>query len=647
MIKNINDMLHQIEQYNPNADFVMLKKAFQKCKQWHGTQKRKSGEPYYTHPFAVANEIIKIQLDDTTIITALLHDVLEDTNITFKDIESEFSLEIAELVDGVTKLDKINFQLDQIKQAENFRKLFLALAKDIRVLIVKLYDRLHNMQTIGYKNSPSIKRIAVETLEIYAPLAERIGMHDLNKELQDLSFGAINSRARNAVIRRLEQIKSKSENGDLVNNVTDELKTLLNKANIECTVKGREKSPYSVWTKLMKKGTTFEKLIDIVGFRVIVQNQEDCYKALGAIHSNYKAIPNTFSDYISLPKINGYQSIHTVIIGPFLQRIEIQIRTKDMDIESEYGLAAHWSYKQNVSTKPHRTTKGMELWIKTILDILKGTNNAEEFLETTKLEMYTEQIFAFTPEGDIVDLPSGATVLDFAFAIHSDVGCFCDSAKVNNIKVTKNTKIKNGDQVKIITSKCTWPTLDWLDMVITGKARHAIKKATKEEQTAVIIAKGKEILSKLFAQYNHKIDDNIINKLINVTNSLNANILYKNIASNIIDIVGIVKKTFPNILYVGNAFLQMNSFDGINESKNIIKIYEKPEKWIINYKIDNLPSCFLHKLSFCCKPTIGDSVIGISIPNDAIFIHKNSCENISDCYLNDYTVINNLHIVSN
>ncbi len=640
----MKQMLDLIKQYNPNANFVMLEKAFEKCKEWHGEQKRKSGEPYWTHPFAVAKEIIKMQLDDATIITALLHDVLEDTHIKFEDIEREFSTEIAELVNGVTKLDKLNFQLDKIKQAENFRKLFLALAKDIRVLIVKLCDRLHNMQTIGHKTGNSVKRISVETLEIYAPLAERIGMKDIARELQDLAFGSINGRARNSVVRRLDQIKSKSEDGNLVKDVANELTNLLSQNNIKCTVTGREKTPYSIWKKLIKKGTTFEKLIDIVGFRIITENQQDCYLAFGAIHSKYKAIPNTFSDYISLPKSNGYKSIHTVVIGPFLQRIEIQIRTKAMDVESEYGLAAHWSYKQSVS-KPAEIKQGMELWIKMMLDILSGTNNAQEFLETTKLEMYTDQIFAFTPDGDIIDLPNGATVLDFAFAVHSDIGYICDGAKINNTQVGIDYKIKNGDQVKILTSKAVWPTTEWLKIVKTGRAKYEIKKATREEQIANIRAKGMEILAKLFTKYNHKIDDKSIDKLINHTGSHNANSLYSDIANNVIDIVTVVKQVFPDFLYIGNAFLGINSFDGIDENKNIInKIILKEEPWIKKYNIKGLPECFYHQLSYCCKPNINDCVIGISVPNEAIFIHKINCENILHCYLGNNTIIDNLYI---
>ncbi|CAF3788658.1 unnamed protein product [Rotaria magnacalcarata] len=635
-------MLDSITLYNPHANLELIEKAYKKCKKWHGLQKRKSGEPYYTHP----KEIIKMQLDDSTIITALLHDIIEDTNVTFKKIEKNFSTEIAELVEGVTKLDKINFQLEQIKQAENFRKLFLALAKDIRVLVVKLCDRLHNMRTIGHKNGSSIKRIAVETLEIYAPLAERIGMHDIAGELQDLSFGAINSRARNSVIKRLEQIKSKTEDGQIVSNIITELSDLLTNENIESVVKGREKSPYSIWKKLIRKGTTFDKLIDVVGFRIITDNQKDCYTVLGIIHSKYKAIPDTFADYISLPKSNGYKSIHTVVMGPFLQRIEIQIRTKEMDIEAEYGLAAHWSYKQSIN-KLDEIKKGMEIWITTMLDILKSANNAEEFLETTKLEMYTEQIFAFTPEGDIIDLPQGATIIDFAFAISNDVGNLCDGAKVNNFNVGNNYKIKNGDQIKINTSKAVWPSIDWMQIATTGRAKHAIKKATYIEQNLLIKAKGMEILSRLFARYNHKINDKVITELLNYTKIKSVDDLYINIASNAIDITTVIKEIYPDILYVSNAFLNISSFDGIGQHRATEKINSAMEKpWLKNYHIDGLPECFLHKLSYCCKPNIGDSVIGISIPNDGIFIHKKNCTNLAHFYLENYLTIDHLRIGS-
>ncbi len=642
----LKPILASISAYNPNSNLVLIKKAYKKCKEWHGLQMRKSGEPYYTHPIAVAQEIIKMQLDDATIITALLHDVLEDTDITFKVIEKHFSREIAELVEGVTKLDKLNFQLEKIKQAENFRKLFLALAKDIRVLVVKLCDRLHNMRTLGYKSNNSMKRIAVETLEIYAPLAERIGMSDIAGELQDLSFGAINARARNSVIKRLDQIKSKVEDGQLIQNIIQELFNLLTNEGINCIVKGREKSPYSIWKKLIRKGTTFEKLIDVVGFRIITQNQKDCYMAFGIIHSTYNAIPDSFADYISLPKSNGYKSIHTVVIGPFLQRIEIQIRTQEMDIEAEYGLAAHWSYKQSID-KVNEIKKGMELWIRRMLDILRTAPNAEEFLETTKLEMYTEQIFAFTSDGDIIDLPPGATILDFAYAVSTDIGNLCDGAKVNGMTVSKSYKIKNGDQIKINTSKAVWPSMEWLNIATTGRAKYAIKKAAHIEEDSQIRAKGMNILSKLFTRYNHKVNNQIIEKLINYTGYANSDELYINIANNVIDITAIVKILFPDILYIGNVFLNIHSFDGIGQHRTNEQIYKMPEKsWIETYKIQGLPSCFLHTLSCCCKPNIGDHVIGISIPLEAIFIHKINCPNFSLFYLGNHLVIENLRIIS-
>ena len=448
------ELVERVKAYDPNADEDAINRAYVFTVKKHGSQLRASGDPYFSHPVEVAGILTRFKLDSASIITGLLHDTVEDTLTTLDDIERLFGVEIAKLVDGVTKLSRLELQSDQTKQAENFRKLVIAMSEDIRVLLVKLADRLHNMRTLRFIADPAKRaRIARETMDIYAPLAERIGMHALQVELEDLAFAELNPDARESVMARLSFLRERG--GGVVARVSEELQRVLKEDGLEATVSGREKTPYSIWRKMMRKNVTFEQLSDIMAFRVVVGSVADCYRALGIIHSRYPVVPSRFKDYISTPKPIGYRSIHTGVFGPEQQRIEVQIRTAEMHEVAEVGVAAHWSYK---SGGPATTDGRQYRWLRELLDILEHASNPEEFLEHTKLAMFQDQVFCFTPKGDVFALPRGATPVDFAYAVHSEVGDHCVGAKINGRMMPLRTQLSNGDQVEIVTSKAQAPS---------------------------------------------------------------------------------------------------------------------------------------------------------------------------------------------
>ncbi|MEK9752837.1 MAG: RelA/SpoT family protein, partial [Rhodospirillaceae bacterium] len=414
------ELVERIKAYDPSANEDLINRAYVYAMKAHGSQKRASGDPYFSHPLEVAGILTHYKLDTDTIVTALLHDIIEDTEISLSELEGLFGGSVARLVDGVTKLTRIEFQSDQAKQAENFRKFVLAMSADIRVLLVKLADRLHNMRTLHYIKRPEKRqRIARETMDIYVPLAERIGMQEMKQELEDLAFAELNPDARQSILNRLEFLRSKGE--DLIGRIIDELRQLLEVHKINAEISGREKTPYSIWRKMQKNEVGFEQLSDIMAFRVVVDGVEDCYRTLGVGHSAYPVVPGRFKDYISTPKPNGYRSLHTGVFGPERHRIELQIRTRHMHEVAEYGVAAHWNYKQGIPDEEGPQYR----WLRELLEILEHAAGPEEFLEHTKLEMFSDQVFCFTPRGDLINLPHGATPVDFAYAVHSEVGDRC------------------------------------------------------------------------------------------------------------------------------------------------------------------------------------------------------------------------------
>ena len=472
MLKS-DELISKIKTYNKFLNPDTLNKAYDFALKAHRSQKREEGVPYIFHPVAVANILTDLKLDSATIATGLLHDTIEDTHATYETIMSEFGKEVADLVDGVTKISEFENKAVENSKAENFRKLIIATSKDIRVLLVKIADRLHNMRTIQFlKDKNKQIRKAKETMEIYAPLADRMGMNRIRDELEDLSFKVLNNEARELIKSRLDDIKDNRTN--TFNTISYEFSDILNQNHLSSKIFGREKTPFSIWRKIQKKRVSLEQITDIIGFRIILDNIDDCYKALGVFHSNYNCIPGKFKDYISSPKINNYQSIHTAIIGPNMRPIEIQIRTMPMHEFAERGVASHWKYKS--SEKFNSLTWKEYDWLKDLVEIIEKNQNPDHYFEYTKLQMFKENVFCFTPKGMIIKLPKDATPIDFSYAVHTKIGDAATGCEINGKSSPLQSTLVNGDVVKIITSKKASPSLHWLSSTKTGKARASIRR---------------------------------------------------------------------------------------------------------------------------------------------------------------------------
>ncbi|TIR43252.1 MAG: bifunctional (p)ppGpp synthetase/guanosine-3',5'-bis(diphosphate) 3'-pyrophosphohydrolase [Mesorhizobium sp.] len=495
------ELVERVQRYKPDVNEALLNKAYVYAMQKHGHQKRASGDPYFSHPLEVAAILTEMHMDEATIAVALLHDTIEDTTATRAEIDELFGPEMGKLVEGLTKLKKLDLVSKKAEQAENLRKLLLAISEDVRVLLVKLADRLHNMRTLDHVPEAKRLRIAEETMDIYAPLAGRMGMQGMREELEEIAFRFINPEAYRAVTARLAEIFER--NKDVLSEIEKALSTLFDKYAIKAEVKSRQKKPWSVFRKMEAKALSFEQLSDIFGFRVVVDTVEDCYRALGAIHTTWSMVPGRFKDYISTPKQNDYRSIHTTIVGPSRQRVELQIRTYQMNKIAEYGVAAHSIYKDSggkVNGTAHAISKETNAyaWLRRTIEQLAEGDNPEDFLENTKLELFQDQVFCFTPKGMLIALPRGATPIDFAYAVHTDVGDTCVGAKVNGRIMPLMTELKNGDEVEIIRSKAQVPPAAWESVVVTGKARSAIRRATKAAIRKQYSGLGVRILERAF-----------------------------------------------------------------------------------------------------------------------------------------------------
>ena len=488
---NENLLIDSISKYNPATNKDLINRAFVIAEIAHQNQKRRSGDPYISHPLEVAKILTEYRLDDSTIITALLHDTIEDTKLTLKEVRSEFGEEIASLVDGLTKIGKLDLFTKEAEQAENFRKLILAMSNDVRVLIVKLADRLHNMRTINFLPDEKQQIIAKETIEVYAPLSGRLGIHSLKEELEELAFNVINPKARKIILDKLLSISSDS--GELIESIKADLSKEIKKNKINFTIEGREKKPFSIWRKMNRKSISLEQLSDIYGFRIIVNSIDDCYRIIGIVHQKWNAIPGRFKDYISTPKINDYQSIHTTILGPDNNRIELQIRTLSMNDRAERGVAAHRNYKD----KSIENERQNYPWLDDLLEMLEQGESSQDFFESTKLELFQDQVFCFTPKGRIIALPIGATPIDFAFEVHTDVGMKCIGCRVNGLNSPLYAELDNGDEIEIITDDKSLPPMAWEKIALTGKAKIAIRRINKEKIKNQYSELGKQILDKL------------------------------------------------------------------------------------------------------------------------------------------------------
>jgi GTP diphosphokinase / guanosine-3',5'-bis(diphosphate) 3'-diphosphatase len=607
------ELVERVRAYDPGADEDLLNRAYVFSMRAHGAQKRASGDPYFSHPLGVAGILTDMKLDTASVATGLLHDTVEDTAATLEEIERMFGPEIGKLVDGVTKLSRIELQSDHTKHAENFRKLVLAMSNDIRVLLVKLADRLHNMQTLRFIRDPEKrKRIALETLEIYAPLAERMGMHRMKDELEDLAFSELNPEARESVVKRLEFLREKGN--DLVGRVLSELKAKLAESGLTAAVSGREKTPYSIWRKMQRKNVGFEQLSDIMAFRVVVESVEHCYQALGVLHSRYPVVPGRFKDYISTPKPNNYRSLHTTVIGPERQRIEVQIRTREMHEIAELGVAAHWQYKQGAPATEGRQYR----WLRELLDILEHAAGPEEFLEHTKLEMFQDQVFCFTPKGDLIALPRGATPVDFAYAVHSEVGDTCVGARVNGRIVPLRARLENGDQVEIITSRAQTPSPTWERFVVTGRARARIRRFIRTQQRHQYVELGRSILARAFKQEGREMTEKAVESVLKKFKQCET-------VEDLYVQVGEGHMTGREVVVAVHPELQAAPRKPVLAPKKRANKADAKEDAVPITGL--IPGMAVH-FAGCCHPLPGDRIVGIVTTGKGVTIHTIDCETL-------------------
>ncbi|MCT4331713.1 bifunctional (p)ppGpp synthetase/guanosine-3',5'-bis(diphosphate) 3'-pyrophosphohydrolase [Paracoccus sp. YLB-12] len=594
---DVEDLIALVRNYNPRSDAELIRDAYEYGMRMHEGQFRHSGEPYFTHPIAVAAILTEMRLDDATIVTALLHDTVEDTRSTKDEVSAMFGAEIAELVDGVTKLTNLQLSSAQSKQAENFRKLFMAMSRDLRVILVKLADRLHNMRTIRSMRPDKQVQKARETMDIYAPLAGRMGMQWMREELEDLAFKVINPEARNSIIRRFVSLQK--ESGDVIGQITADIRAELEKERIDADVFGRAKKPFSVWRKMQEKQLAFSRLSDIYGFRIITRNEMDCYRALGVIHHRWRAVPGRFKDYISQPKANGYRSIHTTVSGRDGKRVEVQIRTRQMHEVAEAGVAAHWAYRDGVRTK-NPFAVDPAAWIDSLADRLDGEDH-NEFLEHVKLEMYQDLVFCFTPKGDVMQLPKGATPIDFAYAIHTRLGNSCVGAKVDGIRVPLWTRLKNGQSVDIISASGQRPQATWLDIVVTGRAKAAIRRSLREEDRDRFIRLGRELVRVSFEHVGRKPTDKALRTAAKQMGLANADDLLARIGS--------AENSAKEVLDVLYPELADAPQDEIDRTRPFAGLEADAE-------FQRAP---------CCNPLPGERIVGITYRGRGVVIHAIDC----------------------
>ena len=599
---DVEDLVALIRNYNPRTNADLIRRAYAYGMQMHEGQFRKSGEPYFTHPVAVAAILTEQRLDDATLVTALLHDTIEDTKASYTDVAREFGEEVAELVDGVTKLTNLQLTSTESKQAENFRKLFVAMSRDLRVILVKLADRLHNMRTIKSMRVDKQAQKARETMEIFAPLAGRMGMQWMREELEDLSFRVLNPDARNSIIRRF--ITLQREAGDVVHKITADIRNELEKAGIEADVYGRAKKPYSVWRKMQEKDLAFSRLSDIYGFRVITANVADCYRVLGVIHQRWLAVPGRFKDYISQPKTNGYRSIHTTVSGRDGKRVEVQIRTRQMHEVNESGVAAHWSYREGVRAQNPFAVDPAK-WVAGLTERLGG-EDTDDFMENVKLEMYSDQVFCFTPKGDVVQLPRGATPLDFAYAIHTRIGNSTVSAKVDGIRVPLWTRLKNGQSIEIITAEGQRPQASWIDIVVTGRAKAAIRRSLREEDRGRFIKLGQELARAAFDHAGKKATDKALRTA--------ARMLALPDEMELLAQIGSAELTARKVIEVLYPELQVTLPEEVDTLRPVLGL--------------SLDQNFVR--APCCQPVPGERIVGITHRGQGVIAHAIDCPALAE-----------------
>ncbi|MFO1015962.1 MAG: bifunctional (p)ppGpp synthetase/guanosine-3',5'-bis(diphosphate) 3'-pyrophosphohydrolase [Hyphomonadaceae bacterium] len=612
------ELVERVREYDPSVDENLINRAYVYATVKHGSQKRHSGDPYFAHPIQVAGILTEYKFDSSTIVAGLLHDTIEDTDATRQEIETMFGDEIADLVEGVTKLSQLEIQSEENKQAQNLQKFILAMSRDVRVLIVKLADRLHNMRTLSHVPNPSKRRrIAMETLEIYGPLARRIGMEKMARELESLSFHEAFPEAEAAINARLEQLRI--EKGANVAIIIQTVMEVFEFAGIDARVFGREKQTYSIWRKLQRKSMEFADLADVYAFRVIVSNPDDCYRALGLIHQTWRCVPDQVEDYISNPKPNGYRSIHTIVIGPGNVRVEIQIRTEEMDQIAENGVAAHWRYKNESYgfDEEQAASVGLDAREATraLLEIAEHGGEAGEFLEHAKLEMYSDHVFAFTPKGALIPLPQGATPLDFAYAVHSSIGDRCTGAKINGVERPLRTALRNGDVVEVITGEKIAPVPGYEALTKTGRAKSAQRRLQRAAQREEFERIGRQLVAHALHRYGHELADTALQKAAEKLGKEDEEDLFVSVGEGTLKASAVALAAFPGLEE------KVRKDEGRRPMER-----EKAKLYVKGGELT--PGVGLH-FAECCTPIPGDRIIGVQIPGKGVMIHTIDCDTLA------------------
>ena len=610
MIGTADPIVERMRGYNSAIDEDRLRKAFAFGRDAHDGQMRASGEPYFTHPVAVANILIDMRLDEDTIITALLHDTVEDCDVTLSALDQQFGGDVPTLVDGVTKLSRIAIQSSPSSaQAENFRKLLMAMSEDVRVLLVKLADRTHNMRTLSFIKKPDKQqRIARETMDIFAPLAERIGLTRIQQELEDNAFAVLNGEMRQSIINRLEFLTTEAE--ITIPTIAVELEDTLARIGLECSVSGRMKSAYSIWRKMQNKAVTMDQLADIMAFRVLVPNLSDCYVALGQLHQNYPTVMGRFKDYISTPKRNGYQSLHTGVLGPQNHRIEVQIRTPEMHEVAEHGVAAHWVYKESRDRKNIISVK----WIQELVGILDEEAGADEFLEHTKLDLYRDQVFCFTPRGDLISLPRGATAVDFAYAVHTKIGETCTGVRINGKTRQLATALENGDQIQILTSPDAKPKAEWEGFVQTARAKSAIRRFQRAQRVTEFSRIGKTLIEKSFREHGKPFRSRSLERALAAFGVTRVEEVFALVGEDRLSPLRVLEKMHPDVIIKEKA-------DQERRQKNRGR---RPQ-----LKISGDDAGVAVTIARCCHPLPGEAIVGIFTTGKGVTVHKVGCSTLS------------------
>lgn len=607
-----SDVLRKLKRYSPSANTAVLVEAWDFCMEAHKDQLRKSGEPYFVHCLEVAKILTDLKMDSTTIVGGLLHDVVEDTGITIDEVEERFGTEVALLVNGVTKISELRFDSLEQRQAENFRKMILSMVKDIRVILIKFADRLHNMRTIEYLPRKKQERIAIETRDVYAPLAHRLGIAKIKWELEDLALKTLEPDTYWELVRKISDKREERER--YIRRVVAPIRRELRASNIKAKITGRPKHFYSIFGKMRTRQVPFEQIYDLLAIRIIVQKVEECYYVLGIIHNLYTPVHDRFKDYIATPKSNFYQSLHTTVVGPDGKMIEIQIRTEDMHRTAEVGIAAHWLYKEGKS-KQDELDKRLA-WLKQMLEWQQETKDPSEFMENLRIDLFQDEVFVFTPKGDLLKLPIDSSCVDFAFAVHTDIGYHCLGAKVNGKMAPLNYKLKSGDSVEIITSPNQKPNPDWIKFVKTSKARSKIKRWLKESLYEQSLKLGEEIVTKNFKRYNIKKESVDLEELAQSMNFQNAQHLYASIGRGETSVHTLINKIAPekNIEIKDASII-----------KKFLNVARGKARGVRVQGIDNLMIAF----GGCCQPVPGDPILGFITRGRGIVVHRSDCKNIA------------------